>query len=92
MLEASIMMIKLTLDLTLPDDANALEVVYLLKAAREIASTIWPEAKLRSRQVVIPCKKKSGSSVPTKPDTALTLDRLLLLPSVFGEPGGRPSR
>ena len=54
MSDAPLMMLKISLVLTLPRDANALDMVYWLKAVRKLARTCWPGARLLCRPVIIP--------------------------------------
>lgn len=58
------MKINISLQLTLPDDTLALDVVYFLGQVRLLAKKVWPGADLRARPVEIPCK--SSSSRPMK--------------------------
>ena len=62
------MTLNISLELTLPDNAAAVDVVYLLRSARMLASTLWPGAKLRALPLVIPCTK-SASPHTTKVTT-----------------------
>jgi hypothetical protein len=64
MAEATPMTLNISLTLTIPDDANAQDVVYLLKAARELAADTWPGAKLKCHPIIIP-----GPNPPCAPPT-----------------------
>jgi hypothetical protein len=53
------LMIKLRLDISLPDSADVTAVVYLLRATRQLVGLIWPGATLRCHPAFITRPKTS---------------------------------
>lgn len=52
------MTIKLSLELVLPDSSDVTQVVYLLKATRQLVESLWPGARLVCHPAFIRGSKK----------------------------------